>query len=878
MNREGSIIRKRNDKNDTSSKRKEVSPNLNDENDESKMNRSLIMRLVMTVFGSYKILLLFTIIVFTLQILVGVSFFHTFSHRFSPKPHSQDSSRDEKIDVSGIQSQLKSDSNVSFPCDITGKDSLSAIKRASSIQCKQEIVDLICAIERGEVYPKQLPRYCQSKIDVLKAGEYVGCFKDSFNQRLFQGDMIKFKTDNSHKKCVNHCLDNGFSFAGLQYGVECFCGNNLPKSGKLEQESCNMSCPGSDKMTCGGYLTMEILSTGLVPLVPSKTGATGEVTGDQVKIVYLLTIAGRASRQVARLIKQIYSPQHYILVHVDSRQEYMYREMEKLSSVLPNMRLMSNRYSTIWGGASLLTMLVSAMRELLEMKDWNWDFMLNLSESDFPVKTQRELVEFLSNNRESNFVKGHGREQDKFVKKQGLDKTFYECDTHMWRLGERTLPSGVQIDGGSDWICLNRNFANYVVNSNDELVTGLRKVFEYTLLPAESFFHTVLRNSEYCHSYIDNNLHLTNWKRKQGCKCQYKHIVDWCGCSPNDFVPEDWNKLENTKARQIFFARKFEPIVHQGILNRVEEWFSNKTISESPAKLSYWQNIYHHKDSKHDFDPSNLIPLLKDLISTQFQNTVSFEKVKTLTAFTYNDKLNSTLALVEVKTGDMSSNTIRFDLELRINHIPIQKVAAKFSDKLSSYGVGASFDPKELIFRNYIGLLDQNSKLALRMHYATNESKHEEIEVAWFDPLQKVIALTKLSFNRTSLIEASSPKKLNQPLLPGVYTVLAVKNSEFLFSEQFLITSNSQDPAINLEIENSESFKKIANENNVFDESLSDKIELSLMQNLYQIEGICSTNDELEQVPSCDKTSWSSLYPDEKSKIIGVNPETGFLS
>ena len=79
-------------------------------------------------------------------------------------------------------------------------------------------------------------------------------------------------------------------------------------------------------------------------------------------------------------------------------------------------------------------------------------------------------------------MKGHGREQDKFVKKQGLDKvntgsivyiklhlytlqTFYECDTHMWRLGPRTLPQGVQIDGGSDWICLNRQFAKYVVYS-----------------------------------------------------------------------------------------------------------------------------------------------------------------------------------------------------------------------------------------------------------------------------------------------------------------------------------------------------------------------------------------------------------------------------
>ena len=41
----------------------------------------------------------------------------------------------------------------------------------------------------------------------------------------------------------------------------------------------------------------------------------------------------------------------------------------------------------------------------------------------------------------------------------------------------------------------------------------------------------------------DNNLHITNWNRKRGCHCQYKAIVDWCGCSPNDFIPEDLNKL-----------------------------------------------------------------------------------------------------------------------------------------------------------------------------------------------------------------------------------------------------------------------------------------------------------------------------------------------
>ena len=37
-----------------------------------------------------------------------------------------------------------------------------------------------------------------------------------------------------------------------------------------------------------------------------------------------------------------------------------------------------------------------------------------------------------------------------------------------------------------------RDFAGYVVNSKEELVTGLKTLFSYTLLPAESFFHTVM--------------------------------------------------------------------------------------------------------------------------------------------------------------------------------------------------------------------------------------------------------------------------------------------------------------------------------------------------------------------------------------------------
>ena len=47
-----------------------------------------------------------------------------------------------------------------------------------------------------------------------------------------------------------------------------------------------------------------------------------------------------------------------------------------------------------------------------------------------------------------------------------------------------------------------------------------------------------------CQSFVKTNLRVTNWNRKLGCRCQYKHIVDWCGCSPNDFLAQDLNRLK----------------------------------------------------------------------------------------------------------------------------------------------------------------------------------------------------------------------------------------------------------------------------------------------------------------------------------------------
>jgi len=64
----------------------------------------------------------------------------------------------------------------------------------------------------------------------------------------------------------------------------------------------------------------------------------------------------------------------------------MYRELLTLENLLPNVRLSRERYATIWGGASLLQAHLTFMKALLKMTDWKWDYYINLSETDYPIK------------------------------------------------------------------------------------------------------------------------------------------------------------------------------------------------------------------------------------------------------------------------------------------------------------------------------------------------------------------------------------------------------------------------------------------------------------------------------------------------------------
>jgi len=89
--------------------------------------------------------------------------------------------------------------------------------------------------------------------------KYAGCFKDA-SDRTLAGEIRPDLGRISNTLCINHCKSKGFALAGTEYGGQCYCGNELVGSEKLDESLCNMPCEGDAKETCGGGWSLSVYS------------------------------------------------------------------------------------------------------------------------------------------------------------------------------------------------------------------------------------------------------------------------------------------------------------------------------------------------------------------------------------------------------------------------------------------------------------------------------------------------------------------------------------------------------------------------------------------------------------------------------------------
>uniref|UniRef100_A0A1I8GEP5 WSC domain-containing protein n=1 Tax=Macrostomum lignano TaxID=282301 RepID=A0A1I8GEP5_9PLAT len=99
----------------------------------------------------------------------------------------------------------------------------------------------------------------------LVSFSYLGCYKDHSSTRDLNGLSGVSKIGEfcvhhpsgsvylsmmSHKLCSSICSIGSFSYFGVQYGDECYCGNSFGSHGLVSEADCSMDCLGNAMQKC----------------------------------------------------------------------------------------------------------------------------------------------------------------------------------------------------------------------------------------------------------------------------------------------------------------------------------------------------------------------------------------------------------------------------------------------------------------------------------------------------------------------------------------------------------------------------------------------------------------------------------------------------
>ena len=79
--------------------------------------------------------------------------------------------------------------------------------------------------------------------------------------RVIEDTIVTYLTTTTPASCVASCAAQGFTFAGVEFSDECYCGTGFT-DGQFPPEAavseCNMPCAGDAKATCGGSWRMQV--------------------------------------------------------------------------------------------------------------------------------------------------------------------------------------------------------------------------------------------------------------------------------------------------------------------------------------------------------------------------------------------------------------------------------------------------------------------------------------------------------------------------------------------------------------------------------------------------------------------------------------------
>jgi hypothetical protein len=272
-------------------------------------------------------------------------------------------------------------------------------------------------------------------------------------------------------------------------------------------------------------------------------------------LIAYLVLVHRYPAQFKRMFKSIYDPANHYLIHVDKNSgPELEADIRRFLRGFPNSAILKS-HRALWGGYSLVDAELRGMAQLLEMGA-DWEFFVNLSGQDYPLKSQDEIATFLKRNRGKEFIKVLDQRKTRPDTMNRVSRYVIEFEKRIVRTPfPRSFMSGASPYIGNQWKIVSRHFCEFVCH--DPQAKRYKAFYRNTFIADEGFFQTVIMNTAGHGEIVSDDLRMIDWVPDGDIKLR-----------PRTFVAEDASELF---ASNCLFARKFDATVDDEILDMIDD-------------------------------------------------------------------------------------------------------------------------------------------------------------------------------------------------------------------------------------------------------------------------------------------------------------------
>ncbi|XP_075387970.1 beta-1,3-galactosyl-O-glycosyl-glycoprotein beta-1,6-N-acetylglucosaminyltransferase 3 [Tenrec ecaudatus] len=285
-----------------------------------------------------------------------------------------------------------------------------------------------------------------------------------------------------------------------------------------------------------------------------------------------------------RLLRAVYVPQNIYCIHVDEKSPETFKEAIKaIVSCFPNVFMASKLVSVVYASWSRVQADLNCMEDLLQ-SPVPWKYFLNTCGTDFPIKTNAEMVQALKmlngkNNMESEIPTEYkkSRWQYHYEMTDTLHKTSKKKDPP---------PGNLPMFTGNAYIVASRDFVQHVLENpkSQQLIEWVKDTYS----PDEHLWATLQRapwmpgsvpyHTKYDISDLAAIARLVKWQNHEGDMRRGAPYPPCTGIHQRGICIYGSGDLHWMLQTHHLLANKFDPAVDDNALQCLEEYLRYKAI------------------------------------------------------------------------------------------------------------------------------------------------------------------------------------------------------------------------------------------------------------------------------------------------------------